>query len=474
MSNQQGKIITIEPKYKQHLAWQILQDDITEELLFGGGGGGGKSWIGCEWLLYMATRFPETSYFIARKTLKNLKKTTLRTFFKVCSFHGLKKDVHYKYREQQSVISFPNGSWIDLLEVDYRPSDPEYEDVVSSEYTCGWIEEAGEVNFGGYDTLTTRIGRQKNDKYKILAKLLITCNPSKNWLYRTFYKQWKNKTLPERQKFLQSLVDDNPKNEKGYKTKLLNIKNQAKKQRLLYGNWEYDDDPSTLMEYDALVDLFTNTIDYDENDKWLVCDVARFGVDKTVIMLFKGLYVYKIVVREKQDTETTADLIDELLKDKKIPRSHCIIDEDGVGGGVVDKLKGVKGFVANSSALEDIRGDRKEKPNYRNLKAQCSYMLAEEVNARRIFIDTNVDWESEESIEDYIISELEQIKEKNVDDDSRKLEVLTKEDIKEAIGRSPDFADCLMMRMAGFLIRNIKTSVTTHKPIRAGFANKFR
>lgn len=467
----QNKKLRIEPTVKQDLAWQILLDNETEEFVFGGGAGGGKSWLGWEWLIYMANTYPETGYFVARKTLKNLKKTTLRTFFKVCRHHGLKRDVHYKYQEQNATIVFPNGSWIDLLEVAFNPSDPDYEDMGSSEYTAGWLEEAGEINFGAYDTLSTRIGRQKNDEYKILAKLFITCNPSKNWLYRTFYKPWKEKRLPQRQKFLQSLVDDNPKNEKGYKEKLLNIKNQNKKQRLLYGNWEYDDDPSALIEYDAIVDLFSNLVD--EGEMWLTADIARFGDDRTVIQVWSGLKIIKIIVREKQDTEATADLIDKTAKENDVPRSRIIIDEDGVGGGVVDKLKGSRGFVANSSPLEDKRINTKQedKPNFRNLKSQCSYLLADEINGRRVAIDiSDVDWDSDQDVQELITEELEQIKEKNFDDDSKKLEVMAKEEVKEAIGRSPDFSDNMVMRMLGFLTRAEKSnSVHIYRHPRVGW-----
>lgn len=482
MLNQQGLKMRVEPTIKQDQAWQILLDNETEEFLFGGGAGGGKSWLGWEWLIYMANRYPETGYFVARKTLKNLKKTTLRTFFKVSKYHGLKRDVHYRYQEQNAVIIFPNGSWIDLLEVKFNPSDPEYEDLGSAEYTGGWLEEAGEINFGAYDTLSTRIGRQKNDEYGILAKLFITCNPSKNWLYRMFYKPWKEKRLPKRQKFLQSLVDDNPRNERGYKEKLLNIKNKNKKQRLLYGNWEYDDDPSSLIEYEAIVDLFTNYID--DGEFWLTADVARFGDDRTVIMVWKGLKVIKIIVREKQDTEISANLIDKVARDFKIPRSRVIVDEDGIGGGVVDKLRGIQGFVANSSPLEDKRLNKRqeEKPNYRNLKSQCCYVLAEEINARRVAVDVgNIDWESDQDVKEFLIEELEQIKEKNVDDDSKRLEVLSKEYVKEAIGRSPDFSDNMVMRMLGLLAREKKQgSVHIHRPTVTisrgsyGWAKKYR
>lgn len=466
--------LTLEPTWKQHLAWQYLTDNVTEEFLFGGGAGGGKSWLGCEWLISMCLQYPDTRYFIARKRLKTLKQTTLITFFKVCRKHGLKRDVHYRYREQQAVIEFlETGATIDLLEVDFKPSDPDYEDLGSSEYTSGWIEEGGEITFAAFDTLTSRIGRQMNDKYGILGKILITCNPKKSWLYKMFYKPWKEKKLPKGRCFLQSLVDDNPRNEKGYRHKLENIKNVAKKQRLLKGNWEYDDDPATLIDFEAISDLFSNTIEKSE-EKYLTGDIARFGEDKTVLKLWKGMRVYKIIVRRKQGIDVTTQLVKDTLRDEQIPYSHAVIDEDGVGGGVVDNLKGIKGFVANSSPLVDKRVDRKsdEVPNYRNLKAQCSYMLAEEVNNRRMAITgykVDTDDESDE-IEEFITEELEQIKAADVDSDEKRLDVLPKKEVKEALGRSPDFADNLMMRMIFFLeppktgtgVKQIRAKMTSY------------
>lgn len=446
--------LNLEPTYKQHLAWQILEDKTTEEFLFGGGAGGGKSWLGCEWLISMCLRFPETRYFIARKRLKILKNTTLITFFKVCRKHGLKRDVHYKYREQQSIIEFiETGSTIDLLEVAYNPSDPDYEDLGSSEYTTGWIEEAGEVNFGAFDSLMGRIGRHMNDKYNIFGKIFITCNPKKNWLYKQFYKLWKEKNLPSNRKFLQSLVDDNPRIEQGYRQKLVNTKNIAKKQRLLYGNWEYDDDPAALMNFEAIADLFTNTIE-DSDDRYMTVDVARFGEDKTVIKCWKGLRVYKVIVRSKQGTNVTTTLIKDTARDEKIPFSHIVIDEDGVGGGVVDQLAGVRGFIANSSALEDIRINEKQEeiPNYRNLKAQCAYMLADEVNNHRMAIDPSfIDSDDEIDYEDLLTEDLEQIKAKDIDNDNKKLDLVSKDETKESLGRSPDYGDNLVMRMIFFL-----------------------
>ena len=49
-------------------------------------------------------------------------------------------------------------------------------------------------------------------------------------------------------------------------------------------------------------------------------------------------------------------------------------------------------------------------------------------------------------IKQYIIEELEQVRSKNADRDT-KLQIIQKDVIKNLIGRSPDFADSLAMRM---------------------------
>lgn len=470
-TTQERKLI-IEPTFKQHQAWEILHDDITEEFLFGGGAGGGKTYIGCEWLIEMCLRYPMTRWFIARKRLKVLKQTTLVSFYKIARKHGLKKDVDFKYNDQTSQITFiATESTIDLLEVDYRPSDPDYEDLGSAEYTGGWIEEGGEVHEGAYDTLSVRVGRYNNELYGLLGKLFITCNPKKNWLYRIFYLPWKKHTLPDNMRFLQSLVTDNPKIDAGYIQKLKNLKNKAKRERLLKGNWEYEDDPATLIEFENIADLFTNTLDDEDLEgKYITVDVARYGDDLTVIKCWQGLKVYRVRVRSKQSIPQTIQLAKETAKEEGVPFSHVVVDEDGVGGGVVDGMQGVRGFVANSSPLEDTRVNPNpdEKPNYRSLKAQCGYMLADYANEHRIAIDLNgpVDYDEDINYEEMLTEELEQLKAADVDADDAKLDLMPKEDVKAAIGRSPDFGDNMIMRMIFFLKpkKVVSTTVIVRPP----------
>ena len=421
------------PTKKQFLALEYLYDHSTKFLVFGGGAGGGKSWIGCEWILALALNFPGTSYFIGRKVLKELKRTTLRTFWKVCAHHEIPNEL-ITYNNQDSTFLLYNGSIIDLLQLKQEPSDPNYQSLGSLEYTAGWIEEGGEVPFKAFDVLKSRIGRNKNDKHNLFGKLLITCNPSKNWLYRDFYKPYKDKELAEDSQFIQSLIDDNPKNESGYKANLVSLKDKALKERLLYGNWEYDDDPAALIDYDSITNLFSN-IHVNGSQKYITMDVARYGRDNTVIMVWAGFKVIDIKIIQQSSIESSVKELQHLRKVHNVPASKVVVDEDGVGGGVVDMVH-CKGFVNNATAIKQYG----KKVNYANRKSQCYFNLAERVCDSGIWVDTQ-----DEDIKEKLTQELEAVIDATYGKDKPK-KVLDKDAVKERIGRSPDLSDALMMR----------------------------
>ena len=60
------------------------------------------------------------------KELKNLKRTTLLTLFKVFDECGLEKDRDFNYNQQDQKITFSNKSQIFLIDTAYQPSDPLY------------------------------------------------------------------------------------------------------------------------------------------------------------------------------------------------------------------------------------------------------------------------------------------------------------------------------------------------------------
>ena len=435
--------MTINPNLKQHDAYRILDfNDLVQVLLYGGGAGGGKSWLGCEWLTKQSLVYPESRWFVGRETLTDIISSTYVTFNKVWKEDKVPSDL-WTFNGKYNYIQWSNGSRIDFLDLRYLPSDPLYERYGSLEYTGGWIEEAGQINFGAFDVLRTRIGRWMNDHYNLKSKMLITANPKKNWLYPMFYKAAKDGTLAQDLAFIKALVGDNPKIDQGYIKNLNAIKNPALKARLRDGNWEYDDDPSTLLSFDIISDLFTNK--GTAGDKYIIGDVARKGSDRMVVTYWEGLQLKLIIIlpyEVKSDTTKAAEMIQKLADEKQVRKSNILLDEDGVGGGCVDILK-CRGFINNSSPIQppEVEWDKSKTLNFANLKTQCAFKLVELAESGAIGIN-----EVRPDIKDLIVEELEQIKQKDIDKDG-KVALVPKDVIKGNIGRSPDFADTIVMRM---------------------------
>jgi len=129
------------------------------------------------------------------------------------------------------------------------------------------------------------------------------------------------------------------------------------------------------------------------------------------------------------------DVVDEVKKlqqENAVPLRNIIVDSDGVGGGVTDYLR-CQPFVNNAKPL---KGE-----NYQNLKTQCYYKLADLINKAQVGIRC-----SDVNVKNYMIEELEQVRTKDADKDNR-LQIIPKDNVKAILGRSPDYADALAMRM---------------------------
>jgi hypothetical protein len=150
---------------------------------------------------------------------------------------GVSQD-YYKYNGQDNYYQLYNGSKVFLLEAKYLPSDPQYMRFGSMQMTRGMIEEAGEFEKDAKENLEASIGRWKNDEYGLIGKLLQTCNPSKNYLYKEYYQPNKQGKLEEYKKFVQAFPEDNKMLDKGYLENLNRILSKNAKERLLKGNWE--------------------------------------------------------------------------------------------------------------------------------------------------------------------------------------------------------------------------------------------
>lgn len=444
--------ITYNPFLRQDEALDYLMDDVTTEILYGGAGGGGKSYLGCIWLLLLALKYPGVRLLMGRSKLKGLKETTLKTFFKVCKDQKIKGDGdHYKYNQQSNTIQFYNGSEILLKDLFYYPSDPDYDSLGSLEIGAAFLDEVAQIKDKAVEIVKSRLGWKLDDGTEIKTKIFMSCNPSKNFSYTKFYKPWRDGVLEPRKQFIPALPTDNPHLSKGRLEELNNLTGTSRK-RLLLGLWEYDEDPNTLMTYDNITSIYLNNhiLEFDSNkniigtklkdgtiinDNYITCDPARFGKDKTVIWCWKGLNGYKKIVMEKKSTVEVSSYLKALAIKENIPMTNIIIDDDGIGGGVQDQVPGSIRFINGSSPI------RKEL--FSNLKAQCYYKLADVINNKELYLSDPL---LEETEIELINQELEQVKAKNVDKDGKK-ELVAKDQIKLILGRSPDYADSIMLRM---------------------------
>jgi hypothetical protein len=422
---------------KQKRAAQAWCDQTTTDILYGGGKGGGKTYLGVLLTFGDALMYPGTHYFIARKELNDLRRFTIPSIYEVFNDLEIDANAYLSWHGQDNYFELPNGSKVFLIAAKYLPGDPQYQRFGSMQMTRGWIEEAGEFSPLAKANLQASIGRWKNDVYNLAPKLLQTCNPSKNYLYIDYYKPFKAGTLDPWKCFIQALPQDNKRLPKGYVENLKRTLSKNEKKRLIDGDWEYEDDPSALMSYDAIISIFTNS-HVQGGKKYISADVGRYGTDPSIIRVWDGL---KVILKETMQGKSTSDVatrIKEIQRIYQVPPSQTVIDEDGIGGGVIDNFprNSVKGFIANSKPINP-----KPNENYENLKAQCAYILADKINNKEIY-----EPETEPEMQELLIEDLEQIKEKNTDSQGKR-GIIPKDKVKEVLGRSPDDGDTYIMRM---------------------------
>jgi hypothetical protein len=338
---------------------------------------------------------------------------------------GLIANKHYQFNAQSNVITFSNGSEIILKDLFAYPSDPSFDSLGSLEITDSFLDECSQISKKAVDIVRSRI-RYKLSQYNLSPKTLLTCNPSKGWLYNEFFAPFRAGQLPEHLVFIQSRVADNPHLPPTYAETLARLP-EVDRKRLLEGDWDYDETLDALFTTDDLLRCFR--VASETGELYITADVARLGKDRTVIALWRGLSLIQITELRKKKIDETAAVIREIADYHKVKLSNVIADADGLGAGLVDVLK----------CREFRNGSRATKPErFVNLKAECFFKLAELIELNRITFPIQH--------RDTIVKELDLIRRKNPDGDG-KLAVTGKEEIQRTHGMSPDYADAVAMRM---------------------------
>lgn len=517
--------------------WKPTRDTSTQILWYGGAAGWGKSVLISYWLKVMCERYPWTRWFLARDELKRLKTSTILTFFELLQKDWYVKDwtwkKWYRYYEVRWWIEFNNWSVIDLIELWYQPSDPIYARIGSTEYTGGAIDEAAEINYDWFDIISSRIRyklenfchnchkwidksnfvrEEKFDNpefgtdpeviytedmrqfsrnvykcphcweetYWLQPRMICSFNPDKGWVYHKFYSKYREGTLPHSYAFIPALPWDNPNLAKSYIQRLYNM-SEINKQRLLYGNFEYDDSPWRIFDYDQILDWFNRETEDDKiewerkentmldrmiSDKWylpefwynykMVVDPARAGKDLAMLVIFNGLSVEKIIIYGTSSITDLEDKCKQLMSKYNMTRHDVIVDEWWVWWGLKDALR-CKWFIAHSSPIQPKPNkkvkDKLDKVSYHRLRDQCYHLLSQKQKDIAISLKHVKIYNSSLTVEQLkrrIIDDVDAVVQIDIDKDWP-YKVMSKKDLKKKLGRSPDFGDALMMYMLFFI-----------------------
>ena len=426
--------INFKPIPKQEVALKYLLDDKTTAIWYWGAAWWGKSYLGVFRIWMMAMQYPWTRWFIGRKELTNLMKTTMQSYWDMKRDYNIPDYAMGKLDWKNNIIKYQNGSQVYLLDLAYKPADPMYARLWSMEFTWGFVDESAEIADSALTILRTRVWRQLNDEYKLKPKILETFNPDKWHVYQDYYKLRKEKALPEWKVFIPSLATDNPHLSPDYIAQL-ERSDEITRQRLLYGNFDYDDTNSKLFRTDEVMDMFTTLVDRTWTN-YLSVDVARQWKDSTRIVVWDWLVAIRCEKLQWATTDVVAQRIKDLEYQYNVHRHNIVVDTDWLWVWVADQVRWCYQFHNASRPIET-----ESSWNFWNLKTQCYYKLQELAEKRKIRLE--LDWTDREEL----VLELENILVKNLDKDGKRL-LESKEDMKKRLwNKSPDIADAIMMRM---------------------------
>lgn len=423
--------INFSPTIKQDKVFELFEDEHTTEILFGGGVGASKTYLISALLTIKCLQYEGIRVGLCRNELTTLKKTTVVTLIsEVFPNFGLHKDEHYRYNPIEGKIVFYNGSEIIFQELRFIPSDPDYTRLGGLLLTFAIIDEAGETSDRGKEILQSRIGRWRNESHDLKPLLLMTCNPSRNFLYEDFYLAEKEKTIPKWRAFVNATALDNPHLPSSYIENLKRTLSTSEVSRLLLGNWEAQDDPDSLVSSNDILEMYEHsTSQNNDSTMFLSVDVA-FKQDGCVLFVWEGNDVVDII--KVKSNEVVLDKIKETAHVYNIQTRYIAYDSDGVGQYIKQYLRTAKAIINNGRPLKN--------ENYKNLKAQLYYKLGELIREGKIKIKTN-------KFKKELEGELLCIKRKVRSTTESKQEINSKEEQKKIIGHSPDFADAMAYKM---------------------------
>ncbi len=278
------------PFEKQKLFREAFRSGKFKFLLYGGGVRSGKSYNQITMLTALCLKYPRTRFAILRKTLTNLKRTSLKTFQKICFDLNFIENTHYKINRQDLVVTFYNGSQLEFIEADIG-KDPELNKLRGLEIDGALLEECNEMSEDVFNVIIQRIG-QWSTEFKKRGFVFLNCNPSQGWVKAKFYDKWVNNELTQPFYYQPALPTDNPHNTEEYLESLKELPDADYKTYVL-GDWGAFEETNQLIKEAWINECTVATYTSQTNNIYLGVDVAREGDDRSVITFFDGTCFFK-------------------------------------------------------------------------------------------------------------------------------------------------------------------------------------
>lgn len=193
----------------------------------------------------------------------------------------------------------------------------------------------------------------------------------------------------------------------------------------------------TLIQMAWLAHIIVPKVTKPKGRKKIGVDVARYGDDRTVVLVRDDRCVVDVKVTEKQSLMETVGLIRSVADSHRVDENDIFIDDTGVGGGVTDRLHELGIDVVPVNFGEAAR-DRETFLNCRTELYWTAKSRLEEESQNKFYIPK--EWAP-------LAKELTWPRYKLRSDGRIQLE--SKDDIKKRKKASPDLADALAVSFAG-------------------------
>lgn len=462
------KVLEIELKYDPERNKKQLEFHQAPEMykLFGGAMGGGKTAALINEGQELCFDYPGNFGLLLRRTFPSFIDTVypqLEKFIDRRTISG--------WNETKKYIYYRNGSRIRYGGLGEREDD--WDKFMSGEY--GWIaiDQAEQFTEHQFIMLATRL---RLNLPGIRYFFLLSCNPNIGWIKERFLE----KNL-EDHTFIPSLPEDNKENlPDNYISNMKKILTPVSYKALMEGDWEAVGEPDNLYLYLAIRAAMKRRVKASLPLE-IGVDVARaerHTSDETVITLREGLRVEIYNSAKGHDLMKTTGLIwkcvaerilpqwekegIETTKEKKSTLKITIkVDADGLGSGVVDRLKeqrSDKQALYTQWVLKNVSKEKKKKLAEENFRVYIKIIEIHGAGSAKNPIKfknvrSEIHWGLRELLDIISLPNdrelLTQLMSIKYDRNSAgQLFIIPKDKIKEKLGRSPDQAESVIYSLA--------------------------